>query len=123
MCVMVWYCNVEVVGGGGQCVGHLLALNPYLIAVAYRAVACSGLQKLVRVERTILGARAAREGGLGVDPASVPEVGFAGRTVKGHVLILRIRGADSDNSRLTIADGYEAGMRSSGSGVEVSVVS
>ena len=44
-------------------------------------------------------ARAAREGGLGVGPASVPEVGFAGRTVRRHVLILRIRGADFDNRR------------------------
>ena len=49
----------------------LLALDPYVIALAAaRAVvgSGSGLQKIARVEWTMLRARAAREGGLGVGP-------------------------------------------------------
>ena len=77
----------------------LLALDPYVIAVAAARAVASGLQIFIRGERTILRARTAREGGLGVAPASVPEVGFAGRTVRRDVLVLRILVDAADNQR------------------------
>ena len=82
-----------------QLITRLLALDPYGMAVAAARAVASGLQQLIRVERTILRGSAAREGGLGVAPASVPAVGFAGRTVRRDVLVLRISVVDVDNHR------------------------